>query len=396
VQGSLGKTRPAMAPIRARTSDRSGSQRVDENRSRIRQPGFRVGGMIPAPARYASRMGAEGSTEMPSRWWHGLQARGKARRGSSAARACWLLAVAGLAVTGCSGALGKSAGPKMSVSTGPEVLLVPNLYAGLAGWCLIRVNAGGEGGCGGPRTNPPIIAEQWSSGGPPAVTTAYAITASNVAAVRPAGGSAVPTSAEKSLPDGLRGVAVEIRGKELLSEDSSLPHFVPLDAHGNAIPQAGGSTWKAANAGTIATSVPTMKVPNPASWTEGLCRFAATPNSAFRVLAGAVITAARPATGLVGQGFLTCADARYGLHGFPLMASILLNAAHPGQAPPALPAMTPLAGHAGIFEAPDEDASPTHEMLARRIKGAWVVVAKGENVETRLKLLERIHPTVNL
>jgi hypothetical protein len=79
-----------------------------------------------------------------------------------------------------------------------------------------------------------------------------------------------------------------------------------------------------------------------------------------------------------------------------LLASILLSAAHPGQTPPALPAMKPFAGHAGIFQAPEEDASPTRDMLARRIKGAWVVVAKGKNVEQRLKLLEHIRPAVNL
>jgi hypothetical protein len=35
-------------------------------------------------------------------------------------------------------------------------------------------------------------------------------------------------------------------------------------------------------------------------------------------------------------------------------------------------------------------------MIARRIPGAWLVVANGENLQQRLILLEHLHATVHL
>jgi hypothetical protein len=80
----------------------------------------------------------------------------------------WRRGVHRLAIcSACSSAGGEVSAPgEFSVATYHEVLLVPRLQAGWAGWCMVRVNVEGEGGCGGPVADLPIVAEDWSSGGP--------------------------------------------------------------------------------------------------------------------------------------------------------------------------------------------------------------------------------------
>jgi hypothetical protein len=71
---------------------------------------------------------------------------------------------------------------------------------------------------------------------------------------------------------------------------------------------------------------------------------------------------------------------------------MLLDAAHPGVTPAPLPGMQPLVGHSGVFIGP----GPESGELARRIPGAWLVVADGEDLAQRLVLLEHLQAKVNL
>lgn len=295
---------------------------------------------------------------------------------------------AAIALSGCGGS-----GDPWSAAKYDEVLLVPQLRAGWAGWCMVRVNPEGEGGCGGPRAHAPILAEDWSSGGPPSLTVARAVMSKEVISVGFGSEPPIRTRADAALPDGLRTVAIVIRGKELLSEDASLPRFIPLDGRGKQIPQTNSGPLEA-NQGVIAESQPTANA--SAAMASGLCEINAVRVSGLTRGEGEVITGARSYSGLIGQGFLACADTSYSLHGWSPLVSVLLSAEHPGSTPPALPAMTAVPGHPGTFQAPSEEPEPSEEMVARRIPGAWLVVSKGEGLQQRLTLLNYVHAKLHL
>jgi hypothetical protein len=283
----------------------------------------------------------------------------------------------------------------MTVASYHEVLLVPDLYAGRAGWCMIVVEPSEESTCGAHRRNPPIVAEEWSSGGPPALTSGYAVTSKRVRSVA-SGGEPIPTRAEAALPDGFRAVAVEIHGRELLAESIALPQFVPLDGDGRVIPRPRDRSLTAAYAETLTVDVPSTAVRDPAHPTPDICQIKAASLPGLREQGGGVITEARSYPGLVGQGFLACTNDSYSLHGWPLFASVLLSASHPGASPSPLPAMRPLRGHPGIYQAPGEQSDARNEMLTRRGKGTWLVVVKGQGLKQRLELLEHLSARVNL
>jgi hypothetical protein len=257
---------------------------------------------------------------------------------------------------------------------------------------MIRVDPSARG-CGVGRSHPPIIAETWNSGGPPPATVGYALTTSRVLSVSLDKETPIATRVEATLPDGLRAVVMEIRGKELLSEDQSLPRFTPLDADGEPITESADSSYLH---GPLMLAVPTANVDDPADPTFGPCRISGSHLHGLTPTGGSIVTQVRSYSGLIGQGFISCASTSYSLDGWPLLAGILLSASHPGSAPPALPAMTPLSGHPGVFRAPGpEGSSLEDQMLARRVPGGWLVVARAK-LPQRLALLEHLRATVHV
>jgi len=114
-----------------------------------------------------------------------------------------------------------------------EVLLVPVLRVGTAGWCVV-VARKELGGCS-PSSTAPILREGCdASRTAPYVTEAFALTTGEVTAVSIAGGAPISTRAESVLPDGLRAVVVEIHGQAgqaLPGGRYRCPSFVPLTAH---------------------------------------------------------------------------------------------------------------------------------------------------------------------
>jgi hypothetical protein len=295
---------------------------------------------------------------------------------------------AAIALSACAGS-----GDSWSAAKYDEVLLVPQLRAGWAGWCMVRVNPEGEGGCGGPRSHAPILAEDWSSGGPPALTVARAVMSKEVISVGFGGEPPIRTRADAALPDGLRTVAIVIHGKELLSEYASLPRFIPLDGRGKQIPQTNSGPLEA-NQGVIAESQPTANA--SVATASGICEINTVHVAGLTRGEGEVITGVRSYSGLIGQGFLACADTSYSLHGWSPLVSVLLSAEHPGSTPPALPAMTAVPGHPGTFQAPSEEPEPSEDLIARRIPGAWLVVSKGEGLQQRLTLLNYVRARLHL
>lgn len=276
-----------------------------------------------------------------------------------------------------------------SISESRVVLLVPSINAGRAGWCVIAIDPS-FGGCPPGRYSPPVLAESWSSGGPPRETTGYALTTSQVAAVSFDGEPAIKTHAETALPDGLRAVGFEIRGKSLLEESEVIPRFIPLNGKGEVIPQT--RRRSASRSGSIGVEVPIYDVKNPAHPTYGVCRIGVRDMGGLKAEGGSVITRVTSYSGLIGQGFLSCASTSYSLDGWPLLAGMLLSASHPGSPPPPLAAMEPLRGHPGLFKAPGSEGE---DLVARRVPGAWLVVSRAK-LKQRLILLEHLRATIHL
>lgn len=93
-----------------------------------------------------------------------------------------------------------------------------------------------------------------------------------------------------------------------------------------------------------------------------------------------------------GREFVDCVRTTYLLRNWPIEADVLLDAEHPGSTPAPLLALRPLHGHAGVFAGPGEEG----DTVARRIPGAWLLVAKGEGLRQRLAFLGHLHVTKHL
>jgi len=95
--------------------------------------------------------------------------------------------------------------------------------------------------------------------------------------------------------------------------------------------------------------------------------------------------------GLVGRAFVSCIDVEYHLGGWPLDVAVLLDAAHPGSPPAAIPGLDPVPGHTGFFNGPGDFKG---EMTATRRGETWLVVAGGSGLAQRLLVLSRLSATV--
>lgn len=307
----------------------------------------------------------------------------------------------------CASCSATAAGPHVSRSApNSHVLLVPELQGGQAGWCLAtgyRTATEGASGCGEVTTTTgPIITEQGCGESKTSIDL-FALTTGAVTAVSVYGGPPIPTTTNATLPDGLRAAAVEVLGHGgHPSVGLHCPRMTPLDADGKPISDTGKpAAWL-----RFAKTLPGTKkwdrgVPgehpgwNARRPAHGACELSATqlPRETSARW-GSVATVIRPEKGLIGQALMSCVDTTYFyLDEHALTAAVLLNASHPGATPPPLPGMKPLAGHPGIFAAPD-----SQEMAARRIPGAWLVVEENDGTGLRVpvELLESLRATIRL
>jgi hypothetical protein len=277
------------------------------------------------------------------------------------------------------------------VVLGGEVMLVPEISAGWAGWCMAVVRKGSSG-CGDePGTSGSIFSESWSAG--ESVTEGAAFTTGEVTAVSVHGGRPVLTRRASAVAGalGLRYVIVEIHSKKLRAEDNkSFPHFTPLNAKGLAIQRSAKPDIP------LGLNVPVRRWKQPEHAPPGICELRVEKWPGVSVRWGEVVTAVRRSySGLLGRPFLSCASAEYFREEQPVEAGILLDASHPGAEPPPLPAMKAVAGHPGIFEAQGE--SGEGQMLGRRVRDAWLVVEEGgSTLEERLALLEHLRARVEI
>jgi hypothetical protein len=272
-----------------------------------------------------------------------------------------------------------------------QVLLFPEVNAGWAGWCFFAtVDVPGDGGCAGAQHYAPVIDETWSGGENPPETVGVALTTGAVARVEISEGISVPTQSEKALPPGLRAAVIKVSGRDLMGSHVHRPRFIPLSGSGAVIPQASSET-----ASELLRAIPTRTVSHPADPAPGICEILMRARPGLTADSGSVITEVHSYSGFVSDGFISCASTSVELAGWPLLASVLISASHPGGLPPPLPRMKPVRGHPGVFSTLAAGGSePENELYARRAHGGWLVV-DGAKASQRLELLGDLHASIH-
>jgi hypothetical protein len=307
------------------------------------------------------------------------------RRRSAVWALIGLWCAAMLAICGCGESL---ATVVVSRRAGFEVLMLPVLRGGAAGWCITAVPGGG---CPIRRLKEgPIVAEFWAADGARKRAEGFVLTTSVVSAVRVSGSKPLTTRHRSSLPDGLRGIAVTVHGgwapeievPGLFSQPphkapAGLPHFTPLNAAGSPLAQNDGE------GPLVERELAGRSWHSPASAPSGPCELYAGRLAGLVTKAGFVLGRANAVKGLIGDPFLSCASTSYSLKGWPMVSSVLVDARRPGAKPGLLPEMRAVADSFGVFRALGSNGP----MVARRIPGAWLVVSGGRGELQRRMLL---------
>jgi hypothetical protein len=213
-----------------------------------------------------------------------------------------------------------------------------------------------------------------------------------VAAVLVNGRRRVPTIALPGLPYGLRAARILLhipRAVHPIPARSTPtvrhvlppppePTIVALDAQGRPIPNR----------------VVREPIERPNVSGRGPCALRASGLPGLAPQWSHVARAIRPFPGkLVGRAFFSCIDTEYYLRHWPLDAAILLDAAHPGRVPAAIPGLTPVPKAPGFFSGPGDFKG---ELTATHDGNAWLVVAGGSSLAQRIEVLRHLRPTVKL
>ena len=152
-----------------------------------------------------------------------------------------------LGASSCSGVVGTAANSSLrgdgtlQIIRDDQVVILPPVEVGWAGWCMSRVGSSRGRACGGDvRSLGPILAEKWGHGASPSALEGVALTTKQVAAVSVEGGAPIPTRSEPGLPNDLRAVVIEIRGRKGGPPEIALPslRFTPLNIKAEPISAA--------------------------------------------------------------------------------------------------------------------------------------------------------------
>jgi hypothetical protein len=162
------------------------------------------------------------------------------------------------------------------------------------------------------------------------------------------------------------------------------PTLVPLDVHGRVIPTIAQANRRA----TI------RWWERPGSAPRGPCQLRSRGINALTPEWGHVAGAILPSPDrIIGRAFFSCIDTEYYLHGWPLDAAILLDAAHPGTQPAAIPGLRAMASAPGYVNGPGDSHG---DLTATRVGNAWLVVAGGSGSAQRLAVLRHLNATIRL
>jgi hypothetical protein len=277
-------------------------------------------------------------------------------------------------------------------SNGGAVRLTPALEGGSYGWNVIL----GEGAtcCTTPaRGN--LLAGGMMIGQTGSEQTLTFLSGTEVAAVIVNGKERVPVRALPGrLPFGLRLSQIEIptRPAERAHGRTTVPApppltpqaFIPLDGRGQEIRSVGNPE-------------PRFSIrwwERPAPLPRGPCHLSAHGLSGLAAQWGHVATAIRPYPGrIIGRAFFSCIDTEYYLQGWPLDAAIVLDAAHPGAPPAAIPGLRAMASEPGYLGGPGDFHG---DLTATRVGNAWLVVAGGSGPAQRVGVLRHLTATIRL
>jgi hypothetical protein len=300
-----------------------------------------------------------------------------------------LVAAAFCSLVACAASDRQSA-PKSQISQSAranEVLLVPLLQGGTAGWCL-RDAVAPRSRCGIPDISHGAIFAEGCNARSATVVEVFALTPADTRAVSVAGGPDVQTRPESALASGLRSAWVELhyQRRPILK---ACPKVMPTGPTARTVePQDeplgilihSTTQWRRTSlSGTV-------RLP------RGACEIRPADVAGFHAQSGAVVKSLAPIRGLFGRALASCASGSYLSQVHTLLAvAVLTDAARPGSTPGPLPGMTAIAGRSGVFEAD----GPGAELVARRISGAWLVVQEGgSGLQEALTLLGHVQGAV--
>ena len=310
-----------------------------------------------------------------------------------------------------------------------RIAVTPMPFAGAPpGWQpWIVYNSPGTSGYGergAPLPTTPIFAV----GGPTRVahgeTVAYVLTSPQVWAVQ-IGNRTIRTISSPALPTGDRAAVFFIGAKGpgfflpgLPGPPPGSPHppmrnvptIQPLDRSGHVIathltpPSAEPPfyTWMAPDAVTRWWPLPSGVVPYHAPGYHGrthpgpgVCELAQHGLPALHAQWGHTVPWISPVHDTLGEEFLSCIDAAYYLHGWPLDVFVLLDGHQPGQVLGPIPGARPVAGQPGVVSLatghfPSSLFSRNFGVTAKRVGNAWLVVQGGSGLAQRVQVLNAL------
>jgi hypothetical protein len=323
----------------------------------------------------------------------------RARLGVAAVLALGGIAALAWAVSGQGAAVGRGAVAHASARTGASrrsaapgfgIRLSPALDGGQYGWCVGLEEPGFSGIAGGgcsatPTQSLPLSMVLTSADARTRRESIVVLTTPQVAAVRLSAHRVVATTALPGLPYGLRAARIVVpftgrrsAGGRIVFPAPAEPSLTPLNSAGRPIASA-----------PVRPSAQT-----PALAARGPCTLKAAGVPGLAAKWSHVASEIVPYRGaLVGRAFFSCIDTEYYLHDWPLDAAILLDAAHPGSAPAAIPGLSPVPGRAGYVNGPGDFKG---ELTAIRRDDAWLVVAGGSGLSQRIDVLSHLAAIVKL
>lgn len=304
-------------------------------------------------------------------------------------RATLCVGVCALVLAGCGSGSPRSSG-KVRVRVLGTAYLLPLITGGGVGWC-VSPNPGVCASAGERPPRAPVIAGSFDESAPPPRATGFIVTTAAVSSVSVLGGHRLALRPVASNGTPLRGIVLELSGGPLRATGREGLPALPLARLGFTLYGAGGQRLSASGARSapLLSGVPVVSWHDAARPPAGACELRETDRAAlFR--GGSVVLHATPHRTQLAPGYISCASASYLDGGWSSVASVLLDAARPGARPAPLPGATPVPGHPGYWAA----AAAEGEMVARRIPGAWLVVARGSGQAQRVEELEGLRASV--
>ena len=161
-------------------------------------------------------------------------------------------------------------------------------------------------------------------------------------------------------------------------------------------------TWMAPDAVTRWWPLPGLPVPyhHPGYHGRthpgpGVCELAQHGLPALHAQFGHTIAWISPVHDALGEVFVSCIDAEYYLHGWPLQVAVLLDGRQPGQVLGPIPGARPVPGQPEMVnlatgQFPSSLFSRNFGVTAKRVGNAWLVAQGGSGLAQRLQVLNSL------